>query len=93
MSEIKNLQPEGWSDIIPDFEYYIKSPFCNPIKTKINNKFIGIGTSIIFDKTSWLAQIIVDSNFRRRGIGQQIVQELLKNLDKISQNHRQYNYS
>jgi hypothetical protein len=23
LEELKNLQPEGWSDIIPDFEFYI----------------------------------------------------------------------
>jgi hypothetical protein len=84
LDEIRNLQPEGWSDIIPDFEYYIKATFCNPIKTKVKNKIVGIGASIVFNNTSWLVQIIVDCNFRRRGIGYQIVKQLLESLEKDS---------
>jgi len=35
LDEIRNLQPQDWSDIIPEFEFYIQSPFCSPIKTQI----------------------------------------------------------
>jgi GNAT superfamily N-acetyltransferase len=80
LNEIRNLQPDGWSDIVPDLELYIKSEFCHPIKTKVNNKIVGIGSSIVFDNTSWIAHIIVDSSFRKRGIGYQIVSELIERL-------------
>lgn len=45
--KLKELQPEGWPDIIPKFEFYIKSDFYFPIKATIENKIIGIGTTII----------------------------------------------
>jgi GNAT superfamily N-acetyltransferase len=77
---IKHLQPEGWSDIIVEFEFYVNSPFCYPIKVEVNNMIIGIGAAIEFGKTAWLAHIIVDPEHRRRGIGYQIVVELLKYL-------------
>jgi hypothetical protein len=80
LNEIKLLQPEGWSDIIPDIGYYIRSEFCNPMKVIIDNVIIGIGVSIIYGTTAWLAHIIVDSGFRNKGIGHQIVQELLKGI-------------
>ena len=80
LTEIRKLQPDGWSDIVPDFEFYINSPFCNPVKTEIDNKIVGVGASIIFEKTSWIAHIIVDSNYRKRGIGTTIVNQLLKSL-------------
>lgn len=66
LDEIRNLQPDDWSDIVPDFEFYINSAFCNPIKTKIKDKIVGVGASIVFENTSWLAHIIVDSNFRKK---------------------------
>jgi GNAT superfamily N-acetyltransferase len=80
LEEIKRLQPEGWADIIPDFEYYIKSDFCYPIKTTIDNKIAGVGVSIVFENTGWLAHIIVDPANRKQGIGFRIVEELLRNL-------------
>lgn len=84
LDEIQNLQPTDWGDIIPDIEFYIKSTFCNPIKATIDNKIAGIGTVIIFDNTSWIAHIIVDSNYRNKGIGSRIVNELLRKIKEDS---------
>lgn len=78
--EIRNLRPEKWPDIVPDFELYVKSEYCNPIKIKEQDKIVGIGTSILFDKTSWIAHIIVDKSFRQRGIGSQIVHNIMADL-------------
>jgi len=72
------FQPEGWSDIVPDIEYYIRSDFCSPVKVSIDDKIVGIGAAIVYDTTAWLAHIIVDPDFRNRGIGHQMVEELLK---------------
>lgn len=84
LGEIRNLQPEGWSDIVPEFKFYVDSAFCNPIKIKIDNKIVGVGASIAFNNTSWIAHIIVESSFRKRGIGYYIVEELLKNIESNS---------
>jgi len=75
---IKHLQPPGWPDIVPVFEFYVKKDFCYPIKIKLDGKIVGIGTAVIFHKTGWLAHIIVDKDYRNRGIGSAIVNELLR---------------
>ncbi len=75
---IKDLQPEGWPDIIPEFELYIKRDYCVPIKTVSDGNIVGIGAAIIFGRTGWLAHIIVHKNYRNRGIGLSIVNELLR---------------
>ncbi len=80
LEEIRHLQPEGWSDIASAFESYISHDFCYPVKTRLYNKIIGIGTSIVFSKTGWLAHIIVDKDYRNKGIGYQIVVTLLEAL-------------
>lgn len=82
LSEIGDLQPADWPDITPELTYYIDKPFCHPIKSKINGKIAGIGTAIVFENTAWLAHIIVVPDFRNRGIGYQLVLELLKNLSR-----------
>ena len=80
LQRINHLQPDGWSDITTEFEFYIKSDFCTPIKYEIDGKIVGVGASIAFERTAWLAHIIVDSNFRNKGIGYDIVNELICRL-------------
>ena len=77
ISELTNLQPEDWPDIIPEFDYYLKKDFCNPIKVISDNEIVGIGVSIIFKRTCWLAHIIVHESYRNKGIGSQITEKLL----------------
>jgi len=84
LNEINKLQPEGWTDIVPKFRYYIDSGFSYPVKVSINGEIIGTGVSISFQHTSWLANIIVDSRFRKQGIGGEIVGHLLNNLDRAA---------
>jgi len=84
LDEIRNLQPQDWSDIIPEFEFYIQSSFCSPIKTTIGGKIVGIGASIVFKNTSWIAHIIVDSEYRNKGFGTLIVNELLESIKRDS---------
>ena len=82
LENIYHLQPEGWSDIIPDLTFYISSDYCAPIKVAEDGRIVGIGASIHFYQSAWLAHIIVDASFRNRGIGYQIVGHLLENLEK-----------
>ena len=84
LNEIRKLQPEGWPDIVTDFEFYLDSAFCNPIKTVLGDRIVGIGVTIIFGESAWIAHIIVDKEFRKRGIGARIVEELLNNLKAYS---------
>jgi hypothetical protein len=77
IQKLGKLQPDGWTDIIPDFEFYVKSDFCIPIKATFDNQIVGVGVSILYHRTCWLAHIIVDENHRNRGIGSQITHALL----------------
>ena len=80
IESIRDLQPEGWSDITEAFKYYIAYEFCQPIKVVTDDKIIGVGTSIMFENTGWLAHIIVHKDYRNKGIGYKIVENLLNHL-------------
>jgi len=80
IESIRDLQPEGWSDITEAFKYYIAYEFCQPIKVVTDDKIIGVGTSIMFENTGWLAHIIVHKDYRNKGIGYKIVENLLYHL-------------
>jgi len=77
LEELTYLQPDGWPDIVPDFRFYLSTSFCHPIKATADGKIAGIGTFIAFEKTSWLAHIIVHKDYRNKGIGFQVVKKLL----------------
>ncbi|MDA3891668.1 MAG: GNAT family N-acetyltransferase [Salinivirgaceae bacterium] len=78
LTKIKSLQPEGWSDILIDFKLYTESDFCIPLKVEIDNDIAGVGSAILFQNTCWIAHIIVAHNHRRKGIGNAIVDQLIK---------------
>ena len=78
IASLSSLQPEGWTDIVPHFDFYTKSAFCYPVKVTMNNEMVGIGTTIVHNEVAWLAHIIVHPHYRRRGIGKQITQTLVE---------------
>jgi GNAT superfamily N-acetyltransferase len=75
---LSNLQPPGWGDLIPVFDFYTKSDFCFPIKITVDSKIAGIGTAIIHHDTCWLAHIIVHEEHRNKGIGKLITETLVE---------------
>ncbi len=75
--DIKHLQPDGWPDIVPEFESYIQNRHCYPLKATIGNRIACLGSLMVFGKTGWLAHIIVDKDLRNRGIGTQITERLI----------------
>lgn len=81
IEQIKSLQPDGWPDITEAFRFYCDSDFCHPIKVTMNNCIVGIGNSIMCDKTAWLAHVIVSNGYRNLGIGYKIV-DFLQNKIK-----------
>ena len=74
---LATLQPEGWGDITPAYQFYVSSRFCFPIKVIIDKKIIGIGAAIIHNEVAWLGQIIVHPDFRKKGIGKKITEVLV----------------
>lgn len=84
LSEIRHLQPEGWPDIVQDFKFYLDADFCLPVKKVHGNRIVGIGAAIILGDSAWIAHIIVDPEFRKRGIGFNIVQGILHMLKAYS---------
>lgn len=74
---ISDLLPIGWEGVIPTIDYYTNTSFCFPIKAIIDNKIVGIGTTIIHNETAWLAHIIVHSDYRNQSIGKIITQTLV----------------
>ena len=78
LDSLVELRPTGWPDISPAFNFYVTSYFCFPIKVVQDNKIIGVGAAVIHEDIAWLAHIIVNENYRNKGIGQFITQSLVE---------------
>lgn len=74
------LQPDGWTPIIPYYEFYTRTPYCRPLKYVVDGQIAGVGSSIEHHGTAWLAHIIVRHDFRRQGIGRAITTMLMNDL-------------
>jgi len=46
LERIRHLQPEGWPDILPHFDFYVNSLFCYPIWAEVDGRIVGVGASI-----------------------------------------------
>ncbi len=77
---LKPFQPPEWGDITPSLEYYTQHDFCHPIKIIENGIIIGIGCTILFEDTAWLAHIITHPEHRSKGVGTLITQTLLDRI-------------
>jgi len=82
LDRIRFLQPEGWPDITTDFDAYIRYDFCFPVKAVLDGRIAGVGAAISYKTTGWLAHIIVDPEYRNRGIGSAITSELIRILEE-----------
>lgn len=78
----EGLQPPEWPDMKPHLKYYVNSSQCFPIKITIEDKIVGIGTTVKHANTVWLAHIIVHPDFRNKGLGKKITDILVKSVDK-----------
>jgi GNAT superfamily N-acetyltransferase len=80
IEELKELQPDDWPDIIHHFQFYIDAPFCRPIKLVMENRIVGIGSTIEHSDTAWLGHIIVRNEYRNQGIGTEVTRVLCDRL-------------
>ena len=78
---LEDLQPEGWTDIVPAFGFYLRSGFCRPLKIVVGGELAAVSTAIVFPGTGWLAHVIVREDFRGRGMGRRIAEAALAVLD------------
>jgi GNAT superfamily N-acetyltransferase len=72
------LQPEGWGDILPAFQFYTRSDYCRPLKVVDEGEMVGVGSAIIHGRSAWLGHIIVSPTHRGHGIGALITTALVE---------------
>lgn len=85
---LEKIKPDKWQNYLASFEFYIYNSFCVCWIFKLDEKYVGTGTVILFEDSAWLAHIIVDQSHQKKGIGTRITQKLIQfchkeNIHKI----------
>jgi len=78
---LKHLQPEGWSDILFYFRFYVKEDFCCPVLLEHDGRIAGAANGLFIGKTGWLAHIIVAEEHYRKGFGRALTEYVMNILD------------
>ena len=83
LENIREFQPEGWSDIAELFRYNLLASFCLPVKLVREDRMVAVGNIIFNQDTAWLSQIIVHPAQRNKGLGTAVTKALLDRIDAI----------
>ena len=76
--QIKHLPPKEWNfDIISFVKLHFDQDYFYSFIAVENNRIVGFGNIFLFDKHSWLGNIIIKSDFRGKGYGTEITKFLM----------------
>jgi GNAT superfamily N-acetyltransferase len=71
---------QGWRDRRRFYEFVLRTPACRPLAGVVDGRLIATGLATASGPVGWLGAIVVAAEFRRRGIGGAITEELCRGL-------------
>ena len=82
VSLLEQLYPKNEPLDFSEFQKVVENPVNNIFVAKINDKIIGIGTIVCYNKLGGkvcvIEDVVVSENYRKKGIGRELVNFLLK---------------
>lgn len=80
---LNRLQPADWGMMYPFYAYYLSHENCTPLKLTQFEETLAIGAVIRHEDSAWLAHIVVDEQYRNKGLGKQITKALIDLIDPV----------
>src|SRR5687768_16610406 len=79
---LKLSTAEGWNQTASDWKLFIKNPGNICMVAECENKVVGTTTAIIYSqRVAWIAMVLVDKEYRGRGISKSLLESVIENLD------------
>ena len=79
ISLLEDFPPADWNMDLPGFvSFHFGYPYFYPIVAETENKIVGFGNGILNDKVGWVGNIIVLSEYRKKGIGYELTNHLVE---------------
>ena len=71
----------GWNQVIGDWESFLRLNPLGCFAAIINGRLVGTATTIDYEsKMGWIGMVLVDHQFRRQGIGRELLHRALEEL-------------
>ena len=74
----------GWNQTTADWRRFLENSPAGCFVTEVDSQVVGTATTICYEnRFSWIGMVLVDPEFRNRGIGTQMLQKAIEHLDRI----------
>lgn len=83
MPALGRLQPPDWNPVYPHFAYYLENDNCTALKISYGDEILGVGAVIRHNDSAWLAHIIIDIDYRGKGLGKLMTSALIESVDRM----------
>lgn len=70
----------GWNQLKTDWEIFLNLNKNGCFVAERDDLVIGTATTLVYDKTGWIAMVLVDRNFRRMKIGSMLFNRAMEHL-------------
>jgi GNAT superfamily N-acetyltransferase len=71
---------QGWRDRRHFYEFVFRTPACEPVVGLMDGRVVATGLATASGRVGWLGAIAVEAEYRRRGIGRAITEDLCRRL-------------
>jgi ribosomal protein S18 acetylase RimI-like enzyme len=72
---------QGWRDRTRFYEFVMRVPTCQPVVGTVGDRLVATGLATANGRVGWLSAIAVEAEFRRRGFGRAVTEELMRRLE------------
>jgi GNAT superfamily N-acetyltransferase len=79
---MKLSRQAGWNQTEPDWLRFLKMEPDGCFVAELAGRSVGTTNTCVFDSTAWIAMVLVDVDFRGRGIGTKLLKYALDYLDE-----------
>ena len=77
---IELARAQGFRDRTRFYEFVMRVSTCQPVVGTIGNRLVATGLATANGRVGWLGAIVVAAEFRRRGFGRAVTEELIRRL-------------
>jgi GNAT superfamily N-acetyltransferase len=71
---------QGWRDRRRFYDFVLRTSTCQPVAGFAAGRLVATGLATANGPVGWLGSIVVDADFRRRGIGRAVTEDLCRRL-------------
>ncbi len=73
---------EGWNQTLQDWKFMIQNSPDICLAAEVDNMVVGTSTAVIYSgELAWIGMVLVDKNYRGKGISKKLLERLFKETD------------